>query len=88
MMMNSKKQLSELLSAMHFPRKGDTLDTTKVLASSAVLDNDILKYEVVFPKGTKTKQVPTLLKKFFSMQVIRTEFVFSGRLPTLHGLIT
>jgi guanylate kinase len=55
---------------MHFPRKGDTLDTTKVLASSAVLDNDILKYEVVFPKGTKTKQVPTLLKKFFSMQVI------------------
>lgn len=70
MMMNSKKQLSELLSAMHFPRKGDTLDTTKVLASSAVLENDILKYEVVFPKGTKTKQVPTLLKKFFSMQVI------------------
>jgi len=70
MMMNSKKQLSELLSAMHFPRNGDTLDNTKVLASSAVLENDILKYEVVFPKGTKTKQVPTLLKKFFSMQVI------------------
>jgi hypothetical protein len=58
MMMNSKKQLSELLSAMHFPRKGDTLDTTKVLASSAVLDNDILKYEVVFQKEQRPSKCP------------------------------
>lgn len=73
MMTNPKKQLSELLSAMHFPKQGDSLGDTKVVAASAQLDSDILRYEVVFPKGTKTKQIPNLLKKFFSMQVIPSQ---------------
>ena len=72
MMMNSKNQLSELLSAMNFPKAGDTLKGVKVISVSADMEQDILKYEVVFPKGTKTKQIPSLLAKFFATQIIPT----------------
>ena len=71
-MMKSKNHLPELLSAMHFPKPGDTLGTTKVSNAKAHFDSDILKYEVEFPKGTKTKEIPDLLKKFFAMQVVPT----------------
>lgn len=72
MMMKSKSQLSELLSAMNFPRAGETHKGVKVLSATATMEDDILKYEVVFPKGTKTKSIPNLLAQFFATQVIPT----------------
>jgi guanylate kinase len=72
-MMKTKNQLSEVLRAMNFPKQGDILSETQVLASTANMEDGILKYEVDFPKGTKTKDIPTLLKKFFSTQIVPTE---------------
>jgi len=36
------------------------------------MEDDILKYTVEFPRGTKTKDIPALLKRFFSTQVVPT----------------
>ena len=72
-MMKTKNQLSEILGAMNFPKKGDVVGSTTVVASTANMEDGILKYEVGFPKGTKTKDIPTLLKKFFSTQIVPTE---------------
>ena len=71
-MMKSKNKLSETLEAMNFPKKGDRLRNTSVLATSATMEDDILKYTVEFPRGTKTKDIPALLKRFFSTQVVPT----------------
>ena len=73
MMQISKKQHSELLDALNFPKKGEVLGGKPVLSASAKLSGDVLTYEVEFPKGTKTKEIPSLLKHFFSTQVIPTE---------------
>ena len=58
---------------MNFPKKGEVLNGKKIINANAVLEDDILKYEVILPKGTKTKEVPVTLKKFFAIQVIPSE---------------
>ena len=73
MMQKSKSQSSDLLRSMNFPTAGETLNGTKVISSDAELEGDILKYEVVLPKGTKTRQVPAILSRFFTTQVIPSE---------------
>lgn len=72
-MQKSKSQSSDLLRSMNFPAAGETLNGTKVISSDAKLEGDILKYEVVLPKGTKTRQVPAILSRFFTTQVIPSE---------------
>ena len=72
-MMKTKNQLSEILGVMNFPKKGDVVSGTTVLVSTANMEDGILRYEVDFPKGTKTKDIPTLLKKFFSAQIVPTK---------------
>ena len=73
MMQKSKSQSSDLLRSMNFPIAGENLNGTKVISSDAKLEGDILKYEVVLPKGTRTKQVPAILNRFFTTQVIPSE---------------
>ena len=73
MILNPSQQQSEVLTALQFPRKGDKLETVEVLDAKAQFEQDtILKYQVTFPKGTKEKQVPVLLKQFFNTQLIDT----------------
>ena len=73
MMQKSKSQSSDLLRSMNFPTAGETLNGARVISSDAKLEGDILKYEVVLPRGTKTKQVPAILNRFFTTQVIPSE---------------
>ena len=72
-MQKSKSQSSDLLRSMNFPTAGETLNGARVISSDAKLEGDILKYEVVLPRGTKTKQVPAILNRFFTTQVIPSE---------------
>ena len=73
MMQKSKSQSSDLLRSMNFPTAGEMLNGAKVVSSDAKLEGDILKYEVVLPKGTKTKQVPAILNRFFTTQVVPSD---------------
>ena len=50
MMTKSRNQVSELLSEMNFPEKGEVLNGKKIINSSAALEDDILKYEIILPK--------------------------------------
>lgn len=73
MMQKPKHTTSKLLDALGFPKAGEILQGVKVLSSKANYENDILTYEIVFPKGTKTRLVPKILRNFFSTQVVPTE---------------
>jgi len=80
MMLQPKNTTSELLEAINFPKKGEVLQGVKVLSSKAAYENDILNYEIILPKGTKSKAVPKILRQFFSTQVIST----AGNLVVKH----
>jgi guanylate kinase len=80
MMQQPKNTTSELLEAINFPKKGEVLQGVKVLSSKAAYENDILSYEIILPKGTKSKAVPKILRQFFSTQVIST----AGNLVVKH----
>src|SRR6056300_1394788 len=80
MMQQPKNTTSELLEAINFPKKGEVLQGVKVLSSKAAYENDILSYEIILPKGTKSKAVPKILRQFFATQVIST----AGNLVVKH----
>ena len=73
MMRKPKHTTSKLLDALGFPKAGEILQGVKVLSSKANYENDVLTYEIVLPKGTKTRLVPKILRNFFSTQVVPTE---------------
>ena len=74
MMMTPKQNSSEILRALSFPGAGDDLNGTKVVSSKHSFQKDsILRYQIVFPKGTKAKEVPALLKTFFNTQLLEGE---------------
>ena len=70
MMKRPQKQSSEIIQAINFPKKGEILEGVKILSAKAAYADDVLKYEIVLPKGTKTKLVPKILRQFFSTQVV------------------
>ena len=72
MMKRPNSKLPELLQAMNFPKKGEVINKKQVLDSKATMDYDVLRYEIHLPKGTRAKHVPTLLRNFYSTQVIPT----------------
>ena len=72
MMRQPKKQSSELLEAIAFPKTGEVIGGVKVLSANASVNDDIITYEIVLPKGTKSRKVPTILRQFFSTQVLST----------------
>ena len=60
MMTTPKQNSSEVLRALAFPNAGDDLNGTKVVSSKHSFQKDsILRYQIVFPKGTKAKEVPS-----------------------------
>ena len=74
MMTTPKQNSSEVLRALAFPNAGDDLNGTKVVSSKHSFQKDsILRYQIVFPKGTKAKEVPSLLKTFFNTQLLEGE---------------
>ena len=72
MMRQPKKQSSELLEAIAFPKTGEVIGGVKVLSANASVNDDTITYEIVLPKGTKSRKVPTILRQFFSTQVLST----------------
>jgi guanylate kinase/inosine/xanthosine triphosphate pyrophosphatase family protein len=74
MMTTPKQNSSDILRALSFPSAGDDLNGTKVVSSKHSFQKDsILRYQIVFPKGTKAKEVPSLLKTFFNTQLLEGE---------------
>ena len=74
MMTTPKQNSSDILRALSFPNAGDDLNGTKVVSSKHSFQKDsILRYQIVFPKGTKAKEVPALLKTFFNTQLLEGE---------------
>ncbi len=74
MMKKPKKASSDIAEALSFPKKGDTLEGTKVLEAKYALEKGtIFRYEILFPKGTRAKAIPSLLSTFFNTQMVGTE---------------
>ena len=62
---------SEPLSeALNFPKKGEMLRGVKVLDAKSKFRSPIFEYQITFPKGTKTKDIPAMLKQFFNTQIV------------------
>ena len=73
-MTTPKQYSSDILKALNFPKAGDTLGETKVVSSKHnFLKGSIMRYQIVLPKGTREKDVPTLLKSFFNTQMLEGE---------------
>ena len=70
MMKKPGKQTENLPKVMNFPRKGEIINGKQILDSKMTVQADIVSYTITFPKGTKVKEIPTLLRKFFATQVI------------------
>ena len=73
MMKKVKNQTSEIKEGLNFPKKGEILNGTQVLKSHAEYQDSIFRYEIQLPKGTKSRKVPSILKKFFSTQVVPSD---------------
>lgn len=74
MMKKPKKASSDIAEALSFPKKGDVLEGTQVLDSKYTMDKGtIFRYELLFPKGTRAKAIPSLLSTFFNTQMVGTE---------------
>ena len=62
---------SEPLSeALNFPKKGEMLRGVKVLDAKSKFRSPIFEYQITFPKGTKSKDIPAMLKQFFNTQIV------------------
>ena len=71
MMTTPKQSSSDVLTALGFPSAGDTVNGVKVLSSKhSFQQNSILRYQIVFPKGTRAKDIPSLLGPFFNTQLL------------------
>ena len=65
---------SEPLSeALNFPKKGEMLRGVKVLDAKSKFRSPIFEYQITFPKGTKTKDIPAMLKQFFNTQIVNAD---------------
>lgn len=73
MMKKVKNQTSEIKEGLNFPKKGEILNGTQVLKSHAEYQDSIFRYEIQLPKGTKSRKVPSILKTFFSTQVVPSD---------------
>ena len=73
MMKKVKNHTSEIKEGLNFPKKGEILDGTQVLKSHAEYQDSIFRYEIQLPKGTKSRKVPSILKAFFSTQVVPSD---------------
>ena len=74
MMTTPKQSSSDILRALRFPSAGDVLGDTKVVsAKHNFLKGSILRYQIVFPKGTREKDIPSLLGPFFNTQMLEGE---------------
>ena len=62
-----------LPEALNFPKKGELLGGVKVLDAKSKFRSPVFEYEITFPKGTKTKNIPAMLKQFFNTQIVNAD---------------
>lgn len=72
-MIQQKKLIpSDILEAINFPKSGEVIGGIKILKAEANVDGYNISYEILLPKGTKSKAVPKVLRQFFSTQIVPT----------------
>ena len=62
--------LSEVKKTLGFPSKGAVINGLKVINSDAQIQGNILTYRIQFPKGTRFKDVPKLLRSFYNTELV------------------
>ena len=65
---------SEIESSLPYPKKGEIVNGRTVLSTKVMeKDNGVCAIEIVFEKGTKQKEIPSLLQNLFAAHTITTK---------------
>ena len=73
-MMSPKMTNSNIVQSLNFPTKGEILNNKQIIdASYEFPEPQIFKYKIILDKGTKRKDIPSILKKFHSTQLVNLE---------------
>ena len=65
---------SEIESSLPYPKKGEIVNGRAVLSTKVMeKDNGVCAIEIVFEKGTKQKEIPSLLQNLFAAHTITTK---------------
>ncbi len=68
--MIQKKMQSDIASALNFPKKGQIIGGKKVSDSGYDYTNSIFTYSISFPKGVKARDIPNILKPFYTSHML------------------
>ena len=68
--MTKTLKTADIASQLSLPKKGDIVSGVNILDIETKLVNNVFKYRITFPKGTRRGDMTKLLREFFSVHMI------------------